>query len=160
MKIDAKQIKTKAVAGETKDGNAIVYIETVGGLHAFFTKEDGKIAAIGAAPHREIARFLSDKHSSGIKWNDDFITKSECALVKSEGEYFKKLRKMMFMPAMDVDGPEDIILVYDTSKLTIEIVKKEDFEESLKKGEYQPYSLARSASLKRTAVLIKDWYDT
>jgi hypothetical protein len=77
MKIDKDQIAETFIAGKTKDGKNIVYVATHGGLHAFFCKdENGDISAIGAAPHKSIAKFLAEKKESGIKWNEE-LDKSE-----------------------------------------------------------------------------------
>ena len=160
MKIPREQIETRKIAGKTESGSPVVYIATKGGLHAFFAKNgEGQTEALGAAPHRAIAKFLAEKKDPKIKWEDDFLEKSE-DLAKSEGDLFMKLRKMILMPCVDVGvKPEEIYLVYDTVEKNIEIIKKTDLIESLEKGEHDSYSLIRDACLTSPASIIKDHDD-
>jgi hypothetical protein len=149
MKIDAGQIKEKHIAGKTKDGDPVVYVETVGGLCAFFAKQEDKIVAIGAAPHREIARFLAEKKSPGIKWEEE-------EMAKNEGEFFLKLRKMMFMPKQaEPVGAQDIYMIYDLQGVTMTILNKD--EVALYKATFDPYVLIRSFALDKDAIFMKDF---
>ena len=138
MKITKDEIDVKEIAGETKEGEPVVYIATKGGLHAFFSKdESGSISALGAAPHKAIAKFLSDKKHEGIKWKDDFLTKSH---VSEEQETFNKLRKFMFLKTEEIEqNPNDVYIVYDTSKSEISLMKHED----IRKGNINKYALIR-----------------
>jgi hypothetical protein len=144
MKIPAEEIKTKEIAGETKDGRPVVYIETVGGLHAFFCKdEDGKISALGAAPHAAIAKFLAEKKED-IEWNE--IKKSE------EISLFDRLRDAIFMPSLpEPVGDENLFAVYDISKSEIEIM----YSEELLSKNISEWALVRSLALTEPAVPLK-----
>lgn len=147
MKIDANQIKEKHIAGQTKDGDPVVYIETVGGLCAFFAKQEGKIAAIGAAPHKEIAKFLSEKKSPGIKWNEEDMS-------KAEGEFFMNLRKMLFMAKQSEPvGSKDVYMIYDIEKVEFTVLDKGDFNPK----DFKPYALVRNFALDEDAVFVKDF---
>ena len=162
MKITSDQIEKKAIAGKTKDGRPVVYIATKGGLHAFFCKEeDGSIASIGAAPHKAIARFLAEKKAD-VAWADDF-EKAETDLAKSEGDMFEKLRKVMFMPHVQVLSadvkPSDKFLVYDTSSKTIDVIAKADLEAEVRAGKVDEFALVRDLSLVDRARPLRDHED-
>lgn len=154
MKITKDQIEVKQLAGHKKDGSPVVYVMSKGGLHAFFARgENSQIEAIGAAPHKAIAKWLAEKKAGEIKWEDDFLTKNEDSLVKSESNMFLKLRKMIFMPKTEVPvGPSDIYIVYDSKNSQIEVVNKSEFIES----KYDDYCLVRNCSLSEDAVFYKD----
>jgi hypothetical protein len=157
MKITADQIDFKAIAGETKDGRSVVYIATKGGLHAFFCKdEEGQIMSIGAAPHRAIAKFLAAKKEK-IEWSKDF---EGDGLNKSEADFFQKLRKVMFMDQVQLGDKaatmSDTFLVYDVRKSEIEVVKREDLEEQIKKGTVDKYALVRDMNLSQKVQVLKE----
>jgi hypothetical protein len=159
MKISSDQIKTKAIAGKTKDGRPVVFIATKGGLNAFFVKgEDGTISSIGAAPHRAIARFLAGKKED-IDWNDDFA-KSEDSLEKSEDVLFQKLRSAIFCPQVDHDEAavkkSDVYMVYDITKCSIAVMSKAELEQEIKDHRADELSLIRDTSLSDRATLLKD----
>lgn len=160
MKISSDQIQGKPViAGKTKDGRPVVYVNTKGGLHAFFTREDDGIVSIGAAPHRAIAKFLAAKKTE-IEWNEDF-EKSENMIAKSEIDLFEKLRKAMFVPSMPgvEGGMTDTFMVYDISKKTIEIMKKEQLDQEVANKSISEWALVRDTSLHKRAVFVKDMED-
>lgn len=157
MKISADQIDKKAIAGQTKDGKPIVYIATRGGLHAFFMKdEDGSISAIGAAPHRAIAKFLAGKKAD-IEWKEDFHKSEE--LEKSEEVLFQRLRSAIFSGTTGTDDKSGIFMVYDVDNKTIEIMKKEVLEEEIKEGKISKFALVRDTSLSSRVAFAKDCDD-
>lgn len=145
MKIPPDEIDIKEVAGKTKDGRPVVYIATKGGLHAFFSKdEDGKVAAIGAAPMKAVAKFLAGKKED-VRWNEEF-SKSE-DLSKSEKGLFDDLRKMMFLPSLPEAERSDVYLVYDTSAVTISMIAKSELEEEIRTNKINRFSLLRDMSM-------------
>jgi hypothetical protein len=159
MKLTADQIDSKAIAGKTTDGRAVVYVSTKGGLHAFFCKDEaGNTCSIGAAPHRAIAQFLAGKKEN-ITWESDF-KKAETNLAKSEEAFFQKLRKVMFCPpvmlgAVDPSLSESFAL-YDVAKQTIEVVSKAELEDDIKHGKVDRFALVRDLSLSMRSTCIQD----
>jgi hypothetical protein len=157
MKISNDQIDKKSIAGKTKDGRAVVYIATKGGLHAFFCKdkEEGHIASIGAAPHKAIAKFLASKKED-IEWNKDF-DKESSELNKSEAKLFSKLRKAMFVPSLTSSSSQTgVFLVYDTVNLNISLMSKAEIDEDIKNGYLSKYLLIRDTSLTSPATPLVD----
>jgi hypothetical protein len=159
MKITADQIDSKAIAGKTEDGRAVVYVSTKGGLHAFFCKdESGNTCSIGAAPHRAIAQFLAGKKEN-ITWESDF-KKSETNLAKSEEALFHKLRKIMFMAPVVLGSVDpqmsDTFALYDVAKHTIEVISKAELEEDIKHGKVDRFALVRDLSLSIRSTCIQD----
>jgi hypothetical protein len=72
MKISSNLIKTKDVAGYTKEGNPIVYVQTYGGLHACFAKGDGAaLSAMATAPHKAILRWLCERKDPQLQWKEN-----------------------------------------------------------------------------------------
>ena len=125
MNIKDSDIAHKKIAGETKDGEPLVYVQSHGGLHAIFKRaDDGSVKTIAAAPHCGIMRWLADKAEPGIKWNDDF-SKSE-DLNKSEDDRFERLRNIVFAPVQSnpIQNPGDLCLVYDVQPKLIQVMSK------------------------------------
>lgn len=120
MKIDENQIKEKRIAGTCKHG-PVVYILTKGGLHAFFSKnEGGNITSLAAAPHKAIGSFFAEQKEPSIRWHDDFLGKSESIehdLIKNETAQFEKYRSIIWSQGVSLSKSEasDIYLVYDVA---------------------------------------------
>lgn len=161
MKIPEDQIETKKIAGVSGEGKPILYILSKGGLHAFFTKDknDG-VVSLGAAPHRAIATWLAEQRDPELKWNAEFIEKSEefiDDLQKHEESRYLTLRKMMFAnicksPATDADA----YLVYDVGNKSFTISDYNDLHKSVEAGEVNRYDLIRHISLTEPAFLAED----
>lgn len=154
MKIESGHIDKKEIAGKTKDGRHVVYVATHGGLHAFFVKSDsGEVVAIGAAPHKAIGKFLAEKKEPGIKWNEDFLSKSE-ELSKNE-DTFSKLRKFIFADIpLQKSEPAGIYLVYKIQEQEIVAMKKDEVVDALKKHEISRYDIIRDINASRKACCI------
>lgn len=132
MKISEDQVEHRQIAGHTKAGSPVVYVKTKGGLHAFFSKSDGEIESMGAAPHRAIAMWLAEKKSEGLKWNEDF---KEGKLKKSETVRFQELRNAFFAferPALAKS--EQQYLVYDALAKSFEILTADELRRDLNEG--------------------------
>jgi hypothetical protein len=155
MKIDASQIKEKCIAGYS-NSSPIVYVYSHGGLHAFFKKEDdGAIVAIGAAPHKGIAKFLALKKDPDIKWEKDFI--EEKNLSKSEEDIFLQLRSVIFSKTLEIKKSESTTYyLYEISKKTIEILDKAEIENRVKNSAVDLYSLVRNTDLSQEPQLLID----
>lgn len=156
MKISKEEIQTKEVAGHTKNGNPVIYIETVGGLHGFFAKdEDGNISALGLAPHKEIGRFFAQKKDPDIVWSNSFLSKSES---NPEQEMFDKLRNFLFLKTEPIEqNPQDVYVVYNTNTKEVSLVKHEEIHENLSKMD--EYSLIRDLACTEGVQLLKDIKD-
>jgi hypothetical protein len=155
MKIPSDQIATKGIAGHTKDGNPVVYIATLGGLHAFFTKNtDGQVESIGAAAHKAIAKFLASKKAD-IVWEKDFNETNE-KIEKSNRDMFNKLRDAIFFNNTSEENNTGIFLVYDIMKQNIQVMNKTELENSISSGEVDIWSLIRDTSLSSRAITIRD----
>ena len=158
MKINDNQIETKAFAGKAGDGSPLVYLVTKGGLHAIFKKnKDGAIESIAAAPHRGIAQWMAEEKDKEIKWDSDFLSKSDEELVATEQELFDKLRNVFFLPErLGKSTKTDVYMVYDTGNVTIQLTKKEDLKEELELGLTYDYWLVRNFALNEPVYLLKD----
>ena len=151
MRISPEHIKSKSVIGENGSGHPIVMIETKGGLYACFTKNnDGEIIALGAAPHREIAKFLAEKRDPDIKWKES-LDKNE-SLTKSEEVMFERMRKIIFSPTLpsmskaEIDS-KDHWFVYDTTRRVIEILDKTEIDRRITDNEIDEYCVVRPLDL-------------
>ena len=161
MKIEDKMIAEKKVVGKTANGEPVVYVVTHGGLHAFFCKGGDAIETLGMAPHKAIAVFFAEKKAGSIKWKDGFI-KNESneleELKKSNDNLFLRLRKLIFSPVVlsksTVD--ESYYIVYDTQRLDIGILHKEEIKEGISTGKINCLNLIRSVSLTEPIQLIED----
>lgn len=127
MNIKESDIAVRSVAGHTKEGKPIVYIQSHGGLHAVFKRsEDGGIESIAAAPHRAIMKWMAEKKEPGLKWEEDFH-KSE-NLAKSESDMFQRMRSIVFSDPQypPLDNPEQLCIVYNYDQKTMEIMSKSE----------------------------------
>ena len=155
MKIPSEEIEVKEIAGKTKDGEPIVYVETKGGLHAFFCKKNEGVEAIGIAPHKEIAKFFAEKKNPDIVWNSSFLSKSESS---PEQEMFDKLRSFLFLKTEPIEqNPQDVYVVYNTKDKEISLVKHEELHEDLSK--FDEYSLIRDLACTEEVKVLKDIKD-
>lgn len=153
MKIAEHLIKTKAKAGRTSKGSNVMYVETHGGLHAFFIKNENKWEALGAAQHKAIASFFAEKKADSenmgkIEWEKDFIAKSvqeENDLKKSEDSEFEKSRSKFFYPS-DLNKNSSDYLIYDISEKEIDVMDKENVEYGLKNSLFGKDVLIRNES--------------
>ena len=155
MNIDAEMVKRKEVAGSTRDGKPIVFIETHGGLYAFFAKKDSEIKALGVGAHIAIAKFMAEKENPGIIWQEDFIQKNEEAemsLQKSENQQ-KRITKLMFDPETKPESsPSDFFFVYHMPTRVASLMKKEKIEKYAEKGFFDDSFLVRDTNLTTIAL--------
>lgn len=143
MKIAPELIKTKAKAGKTEDGSPVMYIETHGGLHAFFSKKEEKWVALGAAQHRAIASFFAEKKAESellgkIKWTEDFLGKSEQES-RTEAD---RLRNEFFYPVELKKTPGDY-LVYDLTTKEIDLMDHENVSYGIENQLFSENTLIR-----------------
>ncbi len=157
MNITPDQIKTKQIAGKTDDGNPVLYILTHGGLHAFFTKKEGKVEALAAAPHKGIAQWMADQKAK-VKWDDDFILKGEGfvdSLQKSESAAFAGLREIVWSaPQEKVEKHENRFLVYDQVEKAIGVYSRDEILESIKKKELDGTEVVKELTLDKSATIL------
>lgn len=155
MNIDAEMVKRKEVAGVTREGKPIVFIETHGGLYAFFAKKDSEVKALGVGAHLAIAQFMAEKENPGIIWEKDFIQKSELDennLQKSENQQLR-ITKVMFDPEISSEkSPSDIFFVYHMPTRVPTLMKKEKIEKYAQKGFFDDSFLIRDTNLTTTVL--------
>ncbi len=153
MKIKDSDIAVRSVAGYTKEGKPVIYIQSVGGLHALFKKTDnGGIEAVAAAPHIAIMKWMAEKKESGLKWEKDF-NKSE-DLAKSEGDMFQRMRNIMFAPQAELPNPEGLCMVYNYYAKTMQIMTKSEVASD---KTVLDWHLVRDLSMKSVAKPKKDF---
>ena len=158
MKINENQVESKAFAGKSGDGSPLVYLVTKGGLHAIFKKnKDGGIESLAAAPHRGIVQWMAEEKDKDIKWDKDFLSKSDDELAGSEQEVFENLRAAFLSPErIEKSAKTDIYMIYDVATMTIELIKKEDLVEELGLGTIQDHCLVRNLALTEPMYFVKD----
>lgn len=160
MKIDEKSILSKEIVGLTSEGNPVLLVVTHGGLYAFFTKKEDKIETLSMAPQVAIGAWMAEKKET-IKWNDGFLKSEKYQynnLIKSEGEMFKKLRKAMMSPTLNLNcvKEEGYYYIYDTSTFDIGIMHKEDIKWGLQKKEISDLCLVRNLTLAEPIYVIRN----
>jgi len=75
MNIPARQILYRKKIGKTSDGDTVLGIGTIGGLHLVVAaKEGGEFETLGVGSHLGIAKFIARKQS---KISYDTLEKSE-----------------------------------------------------------------------------------
>lgn len=152
MKIDKEMVLTKDVVGKKSDGSPVVMLVTHGGLYAFFSKNDkGDIETLGMAPHKAIAAWMSEQKARDIKWNSDFLKSEENELEKlnkSEENIYLRLRKLLFSSDLIKSAEKsNYYIVYDTKKIQICVMHKEDIQKSLDSGDLYEESFVRNLNL-------------
>jgi hypothetical protein len=133
IKIASSMIAKKAVAGKLS-GEPVLYVLTKGGLHAFFSKEDGKLTTLATAPHRAIGIFFAEKKAKELdkklEWSGEFLQKNEqdiTDLIKSEEDgLFNSLRAKMFAPKQKKHVPSPNYYVYDIKSKNIGMMSGKD----------------------------------
>lgn len=131
MRIAPEHIEMKQLAGKTKDGEPIVYVVTKGGLHSLFTKKDGSIVTLGAAPHKAVAIWLAEKKSPDIEWESHFKD-SEMKKSQSEAEMYNRLRTLMFRDdVLAKSESSDVYLVYNIPEREILVMHKEEVQDNI-----------------------------
>ena len=158
MKITEKQLKDKQLAGKTKEGKPVLYVETHGGLHLFFVKKDKKLESLSAAPHKAIAQWMAEKKEK-INWGKDFLGKSEMAmdLQKNEEALFLKLRSLLWGKSQDsIEKNRDSFLLYDHHSKEFQFLGKSELIEEIEEGKVNRFSVIRELSLEDPASLISD----
>jgi hypothetical protein len=146
--ITKDQIKlSDAHAGVTASGSPVIYILSKGGLHMFLTQVAGQVEALAAAPHIGIARFFAEKKAGGINWSPDYIMKSE----KLQSDYLE-IRKSFFNK--EIMAEDETYAIYDHKAKVIDIMDKEDFESTLKKGDITPFSFVRRIDIESIVKII------
>lgn len=160
MHISKENIKIKQLAGKTDDGKNILYIETIGGLHALFTtNSDGQLESIAASPHKAITIWMANKKNKKIDWNKEFLDNHNNSLEKSELMLFDKLRQTIFSEKMPINSTtSDLFLVYDWKVGKIDIVTKSTMIDAYHNSEYFGHEIVRSADLKTPPQLLKFYY--
>jgi hypothetical protein len=69
MDIQSEHIASKKKIGILK-GKPVVELVTTGGLHLIVTGKMGKMEALGAGPHRAVARYIAEKKEQDIQWTE------------------------------------------------------------------------------------------
>jgi hypothetical protein len=70
MDIKSEEVNYRKKVG-TLDQSPVIEIGLKGGLHLIFAKKNGKFEALGAGPHRAVARFIAKKKTEDkIEWSD------------------------------------------------------------------------------------------
>lgn len=159
MTITEDQIAEKKVAGTAGDGNPVLYIVSKGGLHAFFAKKDGQIQSLGAAPHRAIAMWMAEKRDSSVKWDKDFLSKSEydrLDLAKSVARRFEEIRTMFFGEVRKSEGTSDDYLVYESSSRRFMSMTKSEIVAGVRKGTLDKLAMVRPADLSAPVALAQE----
>lgn len=157
MKIDERAIDIKEIAGETEDGKKVMYVKTLGGLHAFFVKGPGTLDAIGVAPHKAIAKFFSEKKEPNIKWLDSLKKSADFQYPKTEEELFSMLRDFVFSKQGRIThSPSDVFLVYDSVDSSMQLLGKSELLES---KDVDGYAFVRDISGFYPTSLFKDLKD-
>lgn len=150
MKITENQLKTKKVSGKTDSGDPVLYVETLGGLHLFFTKKNGKLISLSAAPHRAIAQWMAEKKEK-IVWDKDFLQKTEGyedSLEKSEKALYKRLREVLWSkPGAGIESNRGKFLLFRLEPKTFEIYETQDLVEAIQKNEVGEHDVIRELSL-------------
>jgi hypothetical protein len=171
MKIPEKHIEIKEIAGKLH-GEPVVYIKTLGGLHAIFAKADDKIISLGAAPHKAIAMFLAEKKDPAIKWNEEFSKSDSISinLAKSEPDRYSMLKDMLFgMPSLvkselkEVAAIKDVYIAYDYKDKSINLYKKEAVIDLIKSNNIHDAVAIRPLDLSQPISIIRlhpDFEDT
>lgn len=152
MKIEENQIKEKRLAGANQNG-PVVYILTKGGLHSFFGKDsNGEIVSLAAAPHRAIGAFFAEQKDPSIKWNGDFLNKSDensSDLFKNEVDTYAKYRNMIWSQSLGLLKSEtsDIYFVYDIATKDIWVSDISEIRQDIKNNNINKNCVVRPIDL-------------
>ena len=161
MKIPENQIELKKVVGTSGSGEPVLYVVSKGGLHAFFTKHNGQVTSLGAAPHRAIASWLAEQKDPEIKWEKDFVEKHEDfedALEKHERFVVEQVRNIVFGPKLDAPATSvDAYMVYSPEMQAYTVMDRGDLRKSLETGVVGRYDVIRHLSMTDYAVLGEDF---
>lgn len=158
MNIPKDQIEAKSYAGECGDGSGIVYVQTKGGLHAFFTKNsDGQVESIAASPHKAISMWMAEKKDPKIKWDSGFMSDGPTAMEKSETALFDRLRETIFCPhvSLSKSSASGSYMVYDWKKAQIQICPLDELFEMIAQKELKGHELVRPSDLSAPAIMLK-----
>jgi hypothetical protein len=122
IQIDENQIEHKCPAGKL-NGDPLVYVKTVGGLHALFLKKGKEVTTLAAAPHVAIMKWIANKKEKDIEWDKDF---NQDPLQKSVDQ-FNSLRRLFFRPLAEspINHNDDSVLLYN-GKDQFQIVSKSE----------------------------------
>jgi hypothetical protein len=159
MTITEDQIADKKIAGTAGEGNPVLYIVSKGGLHAFFVKKNGQIQSLGAAPHKAIAMWLAEKRDPDVKWNKEFLSKSEYErldLAKSVARRFTEIRNMFFGEVCKSEGNSDDYLVYDSFSRQFMSMTKAEIIAGVKSGTLDKFAMVRPADLSAPVSLAQE----
>lgn len=74
MEIRQEEVAYKKKVGKL-DGSPVLEVGLKGGLHLIFSTKGGKLQALGAGPHRAVARHIAKKKEDKIDWTD--LSKSD-----------------------------------------------------------------------------------
>jgi hypothetical protein len=70
MNIQENEVESRKKVGKL-NGKPVIEIGLKGGLWLIFASRDGKMEAVGAGPHRAVARHIAKKRTDGeIEFND------------------------------------------------------------------------------------------
>lgn len=160
MMITDEHIAEKKVAGKSGEGSPLLYVVSKGGLHAFFTKKNGEIHSLGAAPHKAIAMWMAEKRDPDLSWSKDFLSKSEYErmdLAKSIARRFEEIRTMFFSPEIrKSEGSSDEYTVYDSANRQFMSMTKAEILEGVKNRTLDKLAMVRPADLSGPVVLAQE----
>lgn len=69
MNIRPEEVEYKKKVGRLGDV-PVIEVGMRGGLHLIFVAKNGRFEALGAGPHRAVARFIAKKREDKIEWLD------------------------------------------------------------------------------------------
>lgn len=153
MKIDNEMVLKKEIAGKRKDGSPVVMLVTHGGLYAFFSKnENGGIETLGMAPHKAIAAWMSEQKARDIEWNSGFLksekTESLENLSKNKQNLYVRLRNLLFSDSLIKNTEKsDYYIIYDTKKINIGIMHKDEIQQKINSKEIYRESFVRNINM-------------
>lgn len=149
MIIKDDQIAEKKLAGISGKDSPVLYIVSKGGLHAFFTKKNGEIHSLGAAPHKAIAMWMAEKRDPELKWNQEFLSKSQYErwdLAKSVARRFEEIRSMFFDPTIQKsESNTDKYTVYDHRNKDFLSMNKMEIIDAVSNKTLDPLAMVRLA---------------
>ena len=160
MIITEDQISEKKVAGKAGGGSPVLYIVSKGGLHAFFTRKEGAIESLGAAPHKAIAMWMAEKRDPDLTWSKEFLSKSEYErmdIAKSIARRFSEIRTMFFSPEIrKSEGTSDDYTVYDVSKREFLTMTKAEIVQGVADQSLDRLAMVRPADLSGPVMLAQE----
>ena len=163
MIIKEEQIAEKKLAGVSGKDSPVLYIVSKGGLHAFFTKKDGQIESLGAAPHKAIAMWMAEKRDPELKWNKEFLSKTEydqSDLAKSIKRKFEEIRVMFFDPIIQKsENISEEYTVYDYANKTFLSMNKSEIIESVINKSLDKLAMVRPSDFSGPVKFAQDIYN-